>query len=185
MSEDDSEELCEQRECIPLPPSVRLVIIPDFFDKVWTHFYTPRALTSTLDDLPRALTNKLYPTVTGLLQRKITKLDFNSARKHPALADLDSFIQHPFDLRLLKEDEDFEDLFSAVVWWIEREQRKLFCGFDTYHNVQPHKTWTCECGAIINVEKQFVEMCDNPNCPTWEKYEFCTGKKYKKNLRLA
>ncbi|MCX6715327.1 MAG: hypothetical protein NTX72_05965 [Candidatus Uhrbacteria bacterium] len=185
MSEDASEEFGEERVYTPPPPSVRLVIVPDLHDKDWAHFYTPRALTTTFDSLPHGLANKLRPCVVGLMQRKITRLDFDSSRKHPALADSDLFIRHEFDLQLLKKDEDFEDLFSAVIWWIEREQRKLHCGFDTYHGVQAHKTWTCECGAIVDVEKKFVEMCNNPNCPTWEKYEFCTGKRYNRNLRLA
>lgn len=187
MTEDAIEEYDEQRET-PVPiPSVRLVIVPDLDDKDWTHFYTPRAFITTFDCLPYGLSSRLRSTITGLIQRKITRLDYDSGRHPPALADLESLTHHPFDLRLLHEDVDFEDLFSAVNWWIEREQRKFLCGRDSYHgNIQAHTTWTCECGAVINVEKEFIEMCSDSQCPSWEKYEYCTGKRYKKPaLRLA
>jgi len=185
MPDSESEEFGDEREYPPLPPSVRLIIVPDLIDRDWTHFYTARGFTVTYDSLPKALSNKLRPLVNGLVQRKISKLDFDSIRIHQALADLESTIQHPFDLRLLNEYEDYEDLFSAVIWWIEREQRRSRCGHDSFHHTQPHKTWTCECGMIVDVENVFVEMCSNPECPTWDKYRFCTGQSPKKLQRLA
>jgi hypothetical protein len=185
MSDSESEEFGEKKEYPPLPPSVRLVIVPDPLDGDWTHFYTARGLAVTYNDLPKALSYKLRSVVNSLVQRKISKLDFDSARTHTALADSESTTQHPFDLRLLREDEDFEDLFAAVIWWIEREQRRMRCGTDSFHGTQPHKTWTCECGAVVDVEKVFVEMCSNPECPTWDKYRFCTGQSPKKLQRLA
>lgn len=185
MTEDMLDDFGNDRDPPSLPASVRLIIVPDLLDKDWTHFYTPRAFTTTFGSLPNGLSNKLRAIVNGLIQRSITRLDYDSTRTHQALVDIDTLRQHPFDLRLLRENEDFEDLFEAVNWWIEREQRKFRCGFDTFHHVQARKTWTCECGAVVNVEKKFVEMCDNQECPTWEKQAFCLGKKIKRNLRLA
>jgi len=190
MPESEPFDLSEVPDLPPAPPSVRLVIVPDMHDKDWTHFYTPKALTETYDGLPHGLKNRLRSIVNGLVQRQIWRLDYDSSRVHSALVDLESLRAHPFDLRLLKEDTefDFEDLFAAVNWWIERAQRRFRCGIHSYHNVQAHKTWTCECGEVVDVSKEFMDMCSNPECPTWEKQEFCLGRKIsrkKTTLRLA
>lgn len=155
---------------------VRLVIQIDFDDIHFVHFITPEALVLTYTDLPKPLQNRIRSILHGLQQRRIGHIDFDTSRHNPALAG-----KHPFDLRLLREEENFEELFSLVVWWIHRDSRQTICRRDIY-NLQPHKTWTCECDEVVSSDK---ELCTNEQCPSWVKLAMCTGEKKAKKLRLA
>lgn len=189
MPDDDPFDLFQTPDIPPPPPCVRLIIVPDIFDRDFTHFYTPKSLTDTFNGLPNGLRNKLRSVLNSLVQRNITRLDFDSSRPHTALVQTNESSWQPFDLRLLRENEDFEKLFAAVNWWIERAQRKIRCGHESNFKVprQTHKTWTCECGEVVNVEKEYVDVCTNPDCPSWEKLAYCLGKSIgkTKTLKLA
>lgn len=168
-------------EPVVLPPPLRLVIeMTDLTEIRFAHFLSAESVTLTYLDFPDGLQNRLRPILRNMQQQRIERIDYNSGRKEQALANY-----LPFDLRFLREDEDFEELFSLILWWIKRDQRKFRCALDSYHGTRPHKTWTCECGAVINVETEFIETCNNPDCPSWKKYRLCTGKSPRKLQRLA
>ena len=155
---------------------VRLEIQIDFDDIHFVHFTTPDARVLTYSDLPNALRNRIRSILHGFQQRRMEHVDYHSGRQIPALAD-----KLPFDLRLLREEENFEELFGLVVWWIDRDARQKICRKDIC-NLQPHKTWTCECDEVVKAEK---ELCTNERCLSWVKLALCTGEKKAKRLKLA
>lgn len=181
MPEDDLSDLDNNTpEPVVVPAPLRLLIEMLDFDEIqYTHFQAPGSLILTFPDFPDKLQNRLRPILYNMQQRRIEHLDFDSRRRNPVLAN-----HQPFDLRFLKENEDFEELIELIVWWIERDRRQKICRKDIL-DYQPHKTWTCECGQIVNVEKELKEICDNPDCPSWVKYRLCTGKSPKQHLRRA
>ncbi|OGL69822.1 hypothetical protein A3C09_01405 [Candidatus Uhrbacteria bacterium RIFCSPHIGHO2_02_FULL_47_44] len=155
---------------------VRLEIQIDFDDIHFVHFTASGSLVLTYSDLPKPLQNRIRGILHGLQQRRIEHIDFHSGRTHQAFAGT-----HPFDLRFLREEEDFEELFGLILWWIHRNSRQRVCRKDIY-DLQPHKTWTCECGEVVAADK---ELCTNERCPSWTKLAMCTGDKKAKKLRLA
>jgi hypothetical protein len=174
-----SKDTCCKPAIPPLP--LRLVIeMKDLTEIRFAHFLSAESLTMTFLDFPDVLQNRLRPILRSMQQQCIERIDHNSDRKDQTLAN-----QLPFNLHILREDEDFEELFSLVLWWIKRDQRKFRCAPDSFHGTQPHKTWMCECGVVVSVEKEFVEICDNSLCPSWKKYRLCTGKSPRNLLRLA
>lgn len=180
MPEDDLSVLFDNsREPVIPPEYLRLVIRVDFDEIRFVRFETPRGLVLTFQDFSHALQNRLRGILRALQELRVECLDYHSGRKDQALAD-----KHPVDLRLYRENENFEELFGLVVWWINRDLRKLRFIKDSYHNdKQVHTTWTCECGNTVDAEK---EKCDNAQCPSGINFRLCMGEEsHKKHLRRA
>lgn len=177
MSDDPFEPGYVERVVPQAPPPLRLTIEnKDLYDFWFAHIRTPEAFVLTFPDFPQPLKTRLFPILRDLQRANITLLTYDERFGISVHAN-----NEPFDLRELCNIESFRELGILLVWWIRLDQRRKRCAFDSYRNVQPHKTWTCECGEEVFVDRVFQELCNNADCPSWQTYRTCTGIGPKKN----
>ncbi len=154
-------------------PRVRLILRPDPDDIEWLHVQNRMGIEITIDDLPGHLRHLMHPLATALLAlvRQDHKLDrFEFDTRTPGFAKVNGL---PFDLRLLAEVENIEEVLYLVDWWIDYKQRRAN-SVPFHPELQPDKTWTCECGQPVIYT---AEICSNAECPSWVTWVDCTNKR--------
>lgn len=147
----------------------RLEIFPHRDSLEWTRLRELVGTTITVQDLPEVLKRKLLPFVRTLSESGIEQFTYSEQLAPAVWVDT----QKTDISRYARNPPHIMEMIELTVWWMGYRRVRDMCKPKSFTR-NGHTTWHCpDCERVVAHDK---ELCDDPQCFSWDKLFSCTGK---------